>query len=417
VTLAVVLAGALAVLGTIALWPRGDAPDLGIQPITYVDATVTAFDDAGVCYETEIEAPAPCQIVSALLTSGPDKGNEIIVQVRPTQFDVPDLDLGDKVVLRDVAGRPPEYRYTYADFQRATPLAWLVVAFVVVVVAFGRWQGARALLGLVASGLVLVAFVVPALLRSEPALLVALAGTIVIAFVALYLAHGVTPATTVALAGTLVSLAVTALLAVVVVAGVHMTGLSDENARTLRVTTDALDLRGLLIAGIVVGALGVLDDVTVTQVSTVGALRRANPALSAVELYREASRVGRDHVASTVNTLVLAYAGASLPLLLFFTQRNQPVGRLLSGELIAVEIVRMVVGSIGLILSVPITTALAAAVLGSDDDTGHDHGGHQAHVHAGPGTAVRAGTDEMPGPAAGRRRSRWDDFSPDERNW
>jgi uncharacterized membrane protein len=143
-----------------------------------------------------------------------------------------------------------------------------VAAFVIVVVAFGRWQGVRALAGLVASGFVLVAFVVPARLRDEPALLVALAGTVVIAFVALYLAHGVSIGTTVALAGTLVSLAVTTGGAFLAAAATHLTGLADPNAQTLRVTAEALDLRGLLVAGIVVGALGVHDDVTVSQVST-----------------------------------------------------------------------------------------------------------------------------------------------------
>jgi uncharacterized membrane protein len=226
----------------------------------------------------------------------------------------------------------------------------------------------RALIGLAASGAILVAFLVPALLRDEPAVPVALAATVVIAFIALYLAHGVNAGTTVALAGTLVSLALTAGLAFVVAALAEFSGLADARAQTLRVTADALDLRGLLVAGIVVGALGVLDDVTVSQVSIVAALRRANPGLPPHLLYREATKVGRDHVASTVNTLVLAYAGASLPLLLFFAQGDQPVARLLTGELIAVEIVRMLVGSIGLVASVPITTALAALVLSPRDD-------------------------------------------------
>src|SRR5690606_34448991 len=156
----------------------------------------------------------------------------------------------------------------------------------------------------------------------------ALAATVAIAFVALYLAHGVNIGTTVALAGTLVSLALTSALALVVVGATQLTGLADSQAQTLRVTAEALDLRGLLVAGIVVGALGVLDDVTVSQVSIVSALRRANPGLTPRLLYGEATKVGRDHVASTVNTLVLAYAGASLPLLLFFAQGNQPAGRL-----------------------------------------------------------------------------------------
>jgi hypothetical protein len=204
------------------------------------------------------------------------------------------------------------------------------------------------------------------------------------------------------------------------------------------------------VAGIVVGALGVLDDVTVSQVSTVGALRRANPDLSTVQLYREAIRVGRDHVASTVNTLVLAYAGASLPLLLFFAQGNQPTGRLITGEVISVEIVRMLVGSIGLVLAVPITTGLAAVVLGPDDDIGHGHAHGHGHGHTpgrgqdhGPGAAERApapagpygpgpGTDPYgrppaapppgpqrppPGRQRGRRRDPWDDFTPNEWPW
>ena len=167
-----------------------------------------------------------------------------------------------------------------------------------------------------------------------------------------------------------------------------------------------------------------LDDVTVSQVSIVAALRRANPGLSRRFLYREATKVGRDHVASTVNTLVLAYAGASLPLLLFFVQGDQPAGRLLTSELIAVEIVRMLVGSIGLVASVPITTALAAAVLGSGDDVhGHAHGtrrrrrrrrmgfGHRRARHRGRRTPRRGrartprGADRSPGaPPAGTRR-------------
>jgi uncharacterized membrane protein len=219
--------------------------------------------------------------------------------------------------------------------------------------------------------------VVPALLRDSPTLPVALAGTVAIAFIALYLAHGFKLGTTVALGGTLVALAITSGLAVAVVSVTHLTGLADDSAQVLRVTAEALDLRGLLIAGIVIGALGVLDDVTVSQVSTVDALRRANPGLPRRLLYREAMRVGRDHAASTVNTLVLAYAGASLPLLLFFAQGDQPAARMLTRELIAVEIVRMLVGSIGLVAAIPITTGLAALVMGGGEVQRSDDGFRQ----------------------------------------
>ena len=196
----------------------------------------------------------------------------------------------------------------------------------------------------------------------------ALAATVVIAFAVLYLAHGLNPSTTVALVGTLVSLAVTAVLAQVFVGLAGFTGLLGDDAVTLRITVDVIDLRALLVAGIVIGALGVLDDVTVTQVSTVVELRRSAPEMSRRELYRSAVRVGRDHIASVVNTLVLAYAGASLPLLLVFLQGARPWDRALTSELIAVEIVRTLVGSIGLVLAVPLTTALAALVIAETEE-------------------------------------------------
>jgi len=207
---------------------------------------------------------------------------------------------------------------------------------------------------------------------------------------------------TIALAGTLVSLAVTCGLALVMASLTQLSGLASDEAQALRVTADALDLRGLLVAGIVVGALGVLDDVTVSQVSIVAALRRANPSLGARQLYAEATKVGRDHVASAVNTLALAYAGASLPLLLFFAEGGQPTGRIVTGELVAVEIVRMLVGSIGLVLSVPVTTWLAAVVLANTTDTpepdhGHDHDHGHGHGFAVATPGPDPGFDPRPG--------------------
>jgi uncharacterized membrane protein len=406
----VVLVGAVALLGLIGLWPRGKAPDLGVQPRSYVDATVTVIQN-GRCENPELGAPGQCLLVDAHLTSGGHGGEDITFQVLPTQTEVPTLHEGDRVVLQYFPKSPPEFRYLFSDFQRQTPLMWLVVGFVVVVVAFGRWQGVRALLGLAASGVILVAFVVPALLRAEPALGVALAGTIAVAFLAIYLAHGVSISSTVALAGTIASLVITTVLALFAAGATSLSGLTDESAVTLRVTAEALDLRGLLVAGIVVGALGVLDDVTVSQVSTVSALRRANPGLSSAHLYREATRVGRDHVASTVNTLVLAYAGASLPLLLFFAEGTQPLGRLLTGEVVAVEIVRMLVGSIGLVLSVPITTALAAVVLGTEDrgpHAGHDHGPLRAGVPAADQPSELSWRERR-----ARERDPWSDWAHD----
>jgi uncharacterized membrane protein len=397
--------GALTLLGLVALWPRGDAPDLGVPDRRFVDATVVDLQES-TCPGIEVDVPTRCQLYDVDVTSGDDEGQSARFAVDPTQFEIPQLAVGDRVVLQ-VSPNPDAqdpYRYAFSDHQRSTPLLWLLVLFVIVVLALGRLKGLRALAGLAVSLAVLVTFVVPALLRDSPAVLVALVGTVAVAYVALYLAHGFGLLSTLALAGTLVSLAVTTVLAVVMASLTQLSGLASEEAQALRVTAEALDLRGLLVAGIVVGALGVLDDVTVTQVSAVAALRRANPAMRAHQLYAEATHIGRDHVASTVNTLVLAYAGASLPLLLFFAEGGQPTGRIVTGELVAVEIVRMLVGSIGLVLSVPVTTWLAAVVLANTTDTpepGHGHGhGHGFAVAApvpGPGFDPRPGFAPGPG--------------------
>jgi uncharacterized membrane protein len=199
---------------------------------------------------------------------------------------------------------------------------------------------------------------------------VAIVGASIIAYASLYLAHGFNAATNVALLSTLTSLALTGLLAWVFIEMATLTGLSDENALFLDALGVRLDMRGLLLAGIVIGSLGVLDDVTVTQVSAVGALRRSVPDASTADLYRRAIVVGRDHVSSTVNTLFLAYAGAALPLLLLFSQTGRSVGEAATGEDVAIEIVRTLVGSIGLIASVPISTWLAASLVSRADDGG-----------------------------------------------
>lgn len=378
---------ALAVVGLIALWPRGDAPDLGEPGFREVDATVLGVSPT-LCPGVDIPGDVTCRLVEVRVTSGEEAGSFGAMSVRDVDVTVPDLEDGDRIVLRDAVAAPEEFRYSFSDFQRETPLVLLGLLFVVVVVVFGRLQGVRALLGLVASFALLVFFLVPALLRGEPVLLVALTAGVAITGLALYLAHGFSTATSVAFFGTLCAVLLVTVLALLMVGVADLTGLAQSESQILSVTAEGLDLPALLVAGILIGALGSLDDVTITQVSTVAALRRADPSLGPVALYREAIRVGRDHVASSVNTLVLAYAGASLPLLLFFAQSTRPAGRVLTSEVVAVEVVRMLVGSIGLIAAVPLTTAVAAWFLtredagtGSEDpaaDTGGDDPGWDA---------------------------------------
>jgi uncharacterized membrane protein len=238
----------------------------------------------------------------------------------------------------------------------------LGLVFAVAVVVLGRWRGVRALLGLVITFVVLTAFVLPAILDGRSPVWVAVVGAAAALLVNLYLAHGFDLRTTTAVLGTLASLALIAALAALFVAATHLTGLADEEAGYLQALSSQVDVRGLLLGGIIIGSLGVLDDVTITQASAVWELHEANPSYGPRQLYRSALNIGRDHIASVVNTLVLAYAGASLPLLVLFVEANRGLGDVLTGETVAAELVRTLVGSIGLVASVPITTALAAAV-------------------------------------------------------
>jgi uncharacterized membrane protein len=382
------------VVGAIALWPRGPAPDLGVPGgnLPYVEAKVVAVDQ-GPCVDVDEDLPTECQVVEAKATSGGLEGDTVTFRVALTDFSAPEIKPGDPVVLAWNRAAPEEYQFTFVEFQRDFPLAILVALFAVVVVAFGRLQGLRALAGLVVSIGIILIFLLPSLIRANDALAVALVAASMVAFAALYLTHGVSTATTVALLGTLASLLVIALLAVIFAQLARLTGLADESGQLLRVTAEALDPVGVIVAGVVIGALGVLDDVTVTQVSAVLELRATDPEISRWSLYRRAVRIGRDHVASTVNTLVLAYVGASLGLFLFFLQEGRSLDRVVSSELVAVEVIRMMVGSIGVVLSVPLTTGLAVATI------------------AGPAAATPA--DERPADNAPPGPD-WADFAPDD---
>ena len=282
-------------------------------------------------------------------------------------------DLTDELFVLSVSAPDPQTLYQFADFQRRSTLLWLALAFGVVVVALGTSRGAAALAGLTASVLVLLLFVLPAILDGRSPVLVAVAGAAAIGYLALYLAHGFTRMTTVALLGTLAALALTAVLSGIVVDAANFTGLVSEESSLLTLF-DGIDVRGLLLAGIVLGSAGAIDDVTVTQASAVWELKAANPALGSTELFRRGLRIGKDHIASTVNTLMLAYAGASLPLLVLFVLSEQSLGTVANSEVVAVEIVRTLVGSIGLVAAVPFTTWLASVTADGTEAGGHRHG-------------------------------------------
>jgi uncharacterized membrane protein len=271
------------------------------------------------------------------------------------------------------------------------PLALLAGLFAAAVIGLGRLRGLLALAGLGVSVLVLVLFLVPALLEGRPPLLTAVVGASAVMIAVLLLAHGPSVRTATAVVGTALSLLLILALSTVFVRLAGLTGLSSEEAFYVGAVFGQVDVRGLLLAGIVIGALGILDDVTVTQVSTVWELRAANARMPGRQLYAAAVRVGRDHIASTVNTLLLAYAGASLPLLVIFTTSGEGVVGTLTTGVVAQEVVRTLVGSIGLVAAVPVTTALATAMCPPAPVGGAvepDAGPTAARL---PGAAARAG--------------------------
>jgi uncharacterized membrane protein len=308
-----------------------------------------------------------CQIVTVRLESGPDAGEQAQLQLSTSGLD-PDLDPGDEIRVSKAPEPPPGTEavtgtgYTFNDFERRGPMLVLAAIFVAVVLLFARLRGALSLAGLAFSLAIVLLFVVPAILDDKPPLAVAVVGALAVALITIPLAHGGGPKSLSALLGTAASLLLTAGLAVLFTELTHLTGLSSEEAAFLQLGQADLSLQGLLLAGIVIGALGVLDDVTISQASTVLALRHANPSLGFRELFGRALQVGRDHVSATVNTLVLAYVGAALPVLLLFSATDLGVGDAVNFEIVAKEIVATLVGSIGLIAAVPITTALAAVL-------------------------------------------------------
>jgi uncharacterized membrane protein len=311
---------------------------------------------------TATSSPTVCGSADVVITSGPGDGRQVTVDL-PQGPGAPSVRAGDKVILGYIPDAPAGVaQYSIVDHQRGRPLTLMLAFCALVIVAFGRWRGLTALGGLAVSFAALLWFIIPAILNGEPPLLVAVVGSSAIMFAVLYLTHGISVETSVAVLGTLASLVLTGLLATVFTATTQLTGFGSEESVYLSVVHGNVDMRGLLLAGIIIGALGVLDDVTVTQAATVSELART--AQSRGELYGAAIRIGRAHVASAVNTIVLAYAGASLPLLLLITVAGRNVGDLLTSEFIAQEIVRSAVGTVGLVASVPITTALATLVAG-----------------------------------------------------
>lgn len=368
--------GVVVLAGAVLLWPSKQHIDIPLPMqnagggAVQTEAGTVVLQDIGPCGSSSIgkvfvEKPdAPrntsytCQRSLIDIESGPHKGNRTLLEIAPGPGQ-PDLHAGDELRLvrqTDPSGTP---MYSFEDYARGLPLTLIVVAFVVVVVAVARWRGLRALLGLVFAFAVLVLFMLPALLDGKPAIPVALVAGALILYAVLYLAHGVNLRTSSALLGTLTSMIVAAVLSWVAIKMTNLTGLSEEQNTNVATYIEHVSITGLLLAGFIIGSLGVLNDVTITQASAAFELAAIDKGASRREVFTAAMRVGRDHIASTVYTLVLAYAGGALPLLLLFSVAGRSIRDVLTGDAVAIEIARSSVGGIALALSVPLTTAIA----------------------------------------------------------
>ena len=267
---------------------------------------------------------------------------------------------GDKVMVSISKTLDNVVNAYFVDYVRTTPIIWLTVVFAIAIILISSWKGIRALLSMAFSLYIIIGYIIPHILIGEDPLRVSIIGSIILLAVSLYLTYGWTLKTHAAVISMILVLILTGVLSGLFVVFAKLNGTGDENVMFLmQLMETPINLRGLLLGGMIIGALGVLDDLVTTQASAVFELHHANPSLGFRGLYNSAMRIGQDHVAATVNTLVLAYAGASLPMLLMFSLGRGDYGYLINFSFIAEELVRTLVGSLGLIAAVPLTTAIA----------------------------------------------------------
>ncbi|MEX5720015.1 YibE/F family protein [Geodermatophilus maliterrae] len=351
--------GLATVIGLVALWPADEPTQAQQVAETYLPPGTT-YPDARVVSLQELpcgEATCATAVVEVLEGEGAGDYQQVDLQAEVVANGVAE---GDTIVLTRDPGADGGVSYAFSDFSRTTPMVVLAVAFAVVVGVVARLRGLAALLGLAFAFFVLLQFVLPGLLAGSSPTLVSLVGSAAIMFVVLYLAHGFSARTTTALVGTLFGLALVTVLGAVSVGVARLTGLTSEETTQLLTFDPTLDFSGLVIAGCVVAGLGVLNDVTITQASAIWQLHEVDPAMGWRDLYRRGMAVGRDHIASTVYTIVFAYAGAALPLLLLFEVYARPAGATLTSAVVAEEVIRTLVGGIALVLATPVTTAVGA---------------------------------------------------------
>lgn len=353
------------------MWPSGDVerpdgygrPDRvtgtveAVQPCSTELASVVGQGASGECMSTRVRLDANAEHTGA--TAG-----DVVEAPLPMGTGAPQVEDGDDVVLFHSPGGLEAVQWSIADFDRSSPMYLLLAVFALAVIALSRWRGVASLLSLAASLALVIWFVLPNLLEGRSPLLVAIVAASGVMVVTLYLGHGIRAVTSVAFIGTLLSLVLAGAIGFFFTAAAQFTGFSNESVAFLSALREDLDYEGLILAGLIIGALGVLDDVTVTQAAAVWELRAADPTASRRRVFGAAMRIGRSHVTAAVNTLCLAYASSMLPLLLLLSLTSSDFGSALLSDGIGQEVLRGVVGSLGIIAAVPITTAIAVLVAG-----------------------------------------------------
>lgn len=353
----------------IVMWPddisshiRKDVSTASAEGLTLPKGHVVAVAELP-CDGMEGSIPddaSRCATLTVQMDEGPEVGQQVETPLQAARYDS-GVEPGTKVVLYRVPGVDGIPNYSFAEFDRSLPLLVITIVFVLAVVAVARLRGLVSLIGLGFAAFILVKFMFPALVAGSNPLLVGLVGSSAIMFVVLYAAHGFSARTTTALVGTLFGLGLSGLLGWVATKWAHLTGVSGEDDFLLSATAPDLKLTSVVVCAVIIAGLGVLNDVTITQASAVWEL--ADSSDDHRRLFTRAMRIGRDHIASTVYTIAFATAGASLGALLLIAIFNRPVLEVIQGELFATEIIRTLVGSIALVLAVPLTTVIGVAVV------------------------------------------------------
>ena len=365
-------------IGLVLLWPSSATSEHTSEEFesTYalnhpqVEATVEKTDHSacqseqtGLAFDTPPLIPekeeVDCDRALVKITSGEDEGTMAEVVTYGNAGD-PEVQPGDNIVLSKATDPTGSVSYAFADYQRSNSLLLWGVVIAIVIIAFAAWHGVRAIIGLGWSRGIVFSFLIPALIAGTNPLWVALAACTAIILLAVPLVHGVNWKSASAVGGSLTALAIAAFLAWAAIDSSQLQGYSSEDNLKLLLYMPNVSILGVLLCGFVVGALGSLADVAIAQASTITELHESDPAASPLELFLSAMRVGRDHIASMVYTLILTYTGAALPLLLLITAAERPAGQILSSDLVATELLRSGVGAMALTLAVPITTLIAA---------------------------------------------------------